>query len=330
MAPVKRELPSFDLQELAQIGAGVACQSLSDRLAKALECDGILYLTNFGISEEEFEEFRHVTRAIFDASPEEQEKYIVSGLPLRGLTKLEGESTAKVLCTGEHSDLCMKYSWGDAGAVPNVAPNDVFKAAWESTHDKMTAIAKQVLLCIAKVLDLTDVDALLNGDALTRHLRYPDVKEERCADKSDTVERMATHFDMTLLSVLCQTPCPNGFVSLQALIGDDWVPVPYVAGTLVVNFGAVLNAITNGRVLAAKHRVVAPPTELREGSSRESTVLFYMADPELLLKPLQGGNGGAVMCFGEPLPAEGMKAGAFLGQLLSRFKTDQPSPSVVA
>lgn len=320
------ELQVFDLEELSaqlagsdgEVGAATAA-----RFRSALEDQGFIYISNVGISDEEWTRFRDITHAYFHAPEEELQKGI-SKVPIRGLTRLEGDSTAKVVGTGEHTDLCMKYSMGISD---NVFPSARFREVWEDIFPRLSDIGLRILNCVAGALELNPqsgwADAVRDAEPVLRHLYYPDVKAERCAGNASTIERMAAHVDLDLMTLLCQTPCPNDFVSLQAHINGQWVGVPARPGTLVVNFGAVLSAITGGRVRAAKHRVISPPRALQEGSSRACSALFLLPRNDLWLTPLLRGDirGGDLEAeFGGELPPEGMSYKDFLGAALARFQ----------
>lgn len=103
---------------------------------------------------------------------------------------------------------------------------------------------------------------------------------------------MAAHNDLDILTLLHQTACPNGFVSLQAHVRERWMDVPTIEDTLVVNFGEVLACLTGSAVRATKHRVLAPPASLRLGSARTSTVCFFNPPGEFAITPFDSDFSG--------------------------------------
>ena len=124
-----------------------------------------------------------------------------------------------------------------------------------------------------------------------RFLQYPDVPAAACAGRPGNVDdRMAAHFDMDVITLLHQTPCDNGFVSLEARHGDTFYKVPAIRGTLVVNLGEIIRLLTGGRVRATVHRVVRPPLDLQHGSARDVTVFFQAPPLNAELRPLPFGD----------------------------------------
>ena len=72
--------------------------------------------------------------------------------------------------------------------------------------------------------------------------------------------------DFGFVTLLAQ----DGVAGLQAKnLAGEWIGVPPAEGTLVVNFGKLLERWTGGRVRATRHRVIAP------GAERFSIPFFY-------------------------------------------------------
>ena len=87
----------------------------------------------------------------------------------------------------------------------------------------------------------------------------------------------APHTDSGFVTLLAQ----DGVAGLQARSLDgDWIEVPPLEGTLVVNFGGVLEQWSAGRIRATEHRVVG------SGVERFSIPFFYEARADARIKPL--------------------------------------------
>jgi deacetoxycephalosporin-C synthase/deacetoxycephalosporin-C hydroxylase len=133
---------------------------------------------------------------------------------------------------------------------------------------------------------------------------FPDVPEDRCAERQPN--RMAPHYDLSIVSMIVQTPSPNGFVSLQVEIDGEFVEIPSRPGCVVVFCGSIAPLVSNGEIKAPQHRVVSPSLAQRIGSSRTSSVLFLRPKPDFtfsvpLAKSLGMGEDltGELATFGE-------------------------------
>lgn len=100
-----------------------------------------------------------------------------------------------------------------------------------------------------------------------RCVLYPDQPE---APEAHAL-RYGPHTDFSGFTILRQDAAPGG---LQVQIGDDWVDVTPVPGTLVINAGGLIQRWTNDRWVSNVHRVVNPPRDRTSGTRRLSIVLF--------------------------------------------------------
>ena len=87
----------------------------------------------------------------------------------------------------------------------------------------------------------------------------------------------AAHTDSGFITLLAQ----DGVSGLQARALDGrWIDVPPLEGTVVVNFGQVLEQWSAGRIRATEHRV------LGRGVERNSIPFFYEARADATIAPL--------------------------------------------
>jgi isopenicillin N synthase-like dioxygenase len=104
------------------------------------------------------------------------------------------------------------------------------------------------------------------------------------------------HADFGFVTLLAQ----DGVEGLQARMPDGaWVDVPPVEGTLVVNFGKLLERLTSSLIRATRHRV------LSVGRERFSVPFFYepRADARLMPLPVMGVEGLDSFVYGEHVRA---------------------------
>lgn len=266
MSTTRTTIPVISLTELRQ-------GRLEDELRRQVTSVGLFYLTDCGMSDEDHRPARDAAMELFkQASPEEKRTLRPANAGIRrGYSGLGAESTAIVTNTGDYSDYSMSFSMGSSD---NLFPSPGFKAVWTDYFDRLYRIAKE---SASRVISSTgtfdgDMDALLDCDPLLRLRYFPEVPPDRVAEVEPL--RMAPHYDLSIVTLIHQTTCSNGFVSLQADVAGQIVHLPPVPDSMVVVCGAVATLIAQGAIHAPKHHVAAPPAGLRLGSDRTSSVFF--------------------------------------------------------
>lgn len=222
----------------------------------------------------------------------------------RGFSPLGSESTARSTNTGDYSDYAMVYSMG---INDNMFPSAEFERIWKDYFDLFYRISQDAAKAVLRSMDVhlvADLDALVDCNPVLRYRHWPDVPEERCAELQPN--RMAPHYDLSIVSLIVQTPSPNGFVSLQVEVDGEFIGLPPRPGCVLVFCGSVAPLLTDGRIKAPQHRVVSPQLSQRAGSERASSVLFLRPRSEFtfsvpLAKSLGMATGlaGEVATFGE-------------------------------
>lgn len=84
-----------------------------------------------------------------------------------------------------------------------------------------------------------------------------------------TDQGVGPHYDAGFLTFLLQAS-PHPGLQVQNLTGD-WIDVPPIPGTFVVNIGKALEFVTQGLARATSHRVLSPPV----GSTPRYSVPFF-------------------------------------------------------
>jgi len=261
---------SIDIYELDALKQGVGL----DAFRKTLFERGVFYLRESELMRREHQKAKDIVMGLFEnASPEERAalKNMTPNIR-RGFSDLEAESTARITNGGEYTDYSMAYS---IGLSDNLFPSRAFEDIWTSYFDHFYATtqeaARSVLIAADAKLD-EDMDAFLDCDPLLRFRYFPEVPEERCAEQEP--RRMAPHYDLSIITTIQQTPCANGFVSLQVEVDGRYVDLPPIPGCMVVFCGAVAPLVTGGNIKAPRHQVVSPTIRQRVGSARTSSVFF--------------------------------------------------------
>ena len=184
---------------------------------------------------------------------------------------------------------------GDPLREPTPLPDEAVLPGWRSAiasyYRAMERVAESLLRSLARNLGLPaqHFDAAFHhGLSTLRLIRYPPRDAAELATVTDPgvwIDSQPTrryvvgapHTDSGFMTLLAQ----DGVAGLQArLRAGQWVDVPPLEGTLVVNFGQVLERWSAGRIRATEHRV------LGAGIERFSIPFFYEARAEALIAPL--------------------------------------------
>ena len=184
---------------------------------------------------------------------------------------------------------------GDPLREPSPLPSAQQLPGWRQAaggyYRAMERVAQLLMRSLARSLGLPAEyfdDSFRHGLSTLRLIRYPPRTAAELASVDDPAlwvrfegERRhlvgAPHTDSGFLTLLAQ----DGVAGLQASSRAGlWVDVPPLEGTLVVNFGQVLEQWSAGRIRATEHRV------LGSGRERFAIPFFYEARAEARIAPL--------------------------------------------
>jgi isopenicillin N synthase-like dioxygenase len=182
-------------------------------------------------------------------------------------------------------------------AVPGIGV--VLAAFHERLVDLQTRFLRIVAAGLRVAGDFFD-DILADGSHLTRAIHYPPIAH---APSTEYVWADA-HTDINLVTALPRATSRG----LQLKTPDGWLDVVPPEGHVVVNSGIMLERLSNGRIPAGVHRVIAGPGS---ASERFSVVQFCHPAPWFALSPLP-------TCVDEahPLRFGTIEAGALLDRVL--------------
>lgn len=196
----------------------------------------------------------------------------------------------------------------EATPLPEESVLPGWRAAAAAYYLAMERTGGALMRSLARGLGLPEAvfDTLFEGGISTLRLaRYPGRDTASMAGRDPAELRVQVegrsqwlvnvpHCDSGFVTLLAQ----NGVPGLQArLPGGEWITVPPSEGTLVVNFGKLLERWTGGRIRATEHRVVAL------GGERFSIPFFYepRVDAEIRPLPLPGAEPFAPFLYGDHL-----------------------------
>ncbi|XVE90466.1 hypothetical protein DITRI_Ditri20bG0080200 [Diplodiscus trichospermus] len=142
---------------------------------------------------------------------------------------------------------------------------------------KSEVVIKQLLQVLMKGLNVNEIDetkeSLLMGSMRTNLNYYP-----ICPNPELTVG-VGRHSDVSTLTILLQDQIGGLFV--RGNQGDNWIHVPPIKGSLVINVGDALQILSNGRYRSVEHRVVANGSK-----NRISVPIFVNPRPRDIIGPL--------------------------------------------
>ncbi|HET9107485.1 MAG TPA: 2OG-Fe(II) oxygenase family protein [Steroidobacteraceae bacterium] len=183
---------------------------------------------------------------------------------------------------------------GDPLREPSPLPAEEDLPGWRAAaaayYQAMERVATAIMRSLARSLGLRQgyFDASFErGLSTLRLLHYPPRSAEELATVDPEVWVQwhgtrryligAPHTDSGFVTLLTQ----DGVAGLQARARSGaWIDVPPLEGTLVVNFGQVLEQWSGGRIRATEHRV------LGSGRERFSIPFFYEARADAIIAPL--------------------------------------------
>jgi isopenicillin N synthase-like dioxygenase len=162
----------------------------------------------------------------------------------------------------------------------------------------MESLGANLMQALARGLGLKETvfdAAFRDGISTLRLIRYP----VRRMDDLDPALRVgagymlgAPHADSGFVTLLAQDGVAGLEVEDRA---GNWIGVPPTEGTLVVNFGKLLERWTGGKVRATKHRVVG------SGAERFSIPFFYEPAVDAVIAPLGLGDAFVPVAYGDHL-----------------------------
>jgi isopenicillin N synthase-like dioxygenase len=145
------------------------------------------------------------------------------------------------------------------------------REAYESYYRVMDSLAIDLMRLFALALDLPERYFDASVDRSISRLRVRNYPAPEIAPEPGQL-RAGAHSDYGSLTILKTEDRPGG-LQVQGKDGQ-WLDVPHVPGTFVVNIGDMLARWTNDRWVSTLHRVVNPPIDRLAESRRQSVVFF--------------------------------------------------------
>ncbi|OWP00641.1 hypothetical protein B2J93_5417 [Marssonina coronariae] len=168
---------------------------------------------------------------------------------------------------------------------PNVFPSSraEFQKRCETLHDELQNLSARLLELLAVALGkpVPFFNHYLDNSLSTlRLLHYPPVPETRQLDLICT-----PHTDSGILTLLHQDK--TGGLEVRNSEGE-WIPAPYIPGSLVVNIGDLMSKVSGGKWVATFHRVRSSKREGSKTRGRYSVPFFFEPGFNCVVESVEG------------------------------------------
>lgn len=252
------------------------------QLEHALINVGFLYLSNPPVSKSDTASVIGYAPKLFDLPQGAKDKISMVNSPhFLGYTRLGSELTKGRTDQREQYDFATRHVnrwkpgdpdylklWGPA-QWPDEEDLPGFQETFLRYIDQVADLSNEFVGFIAEAfrIDPRDMDVFFEKPDRMQHrakvVKYPTL------DDVSSDQGVGPHFDSGFLTFLLQASSHAG-LQVQNLSGD-WIDVPPIDGTFVVNIGKGLESVTRGLARATSHRVLSPS----KGSSPRYSVPFF-------------------------------------------------------
>ncbi|KAM3216368.1 1-aminocyclopropane-1-carboxylate oxidase 2 [Capsicum annuum] len=261
--------PIINLEKLNGTDRAATMEKIND----ACENWGFFELVNHGIPHEVMDTVEKLTKGHYKKCMEERFKELIAKKGLEGVeaevTDMDWESTfflrhLPVSNISEIPDLDGVYRYGIREVMRDFAK-------------RLEKLAEELLDLLCENLGLPKgylKNAFYGSKGPnfgTKVSNYPP------CPKPDLIKGLRAHTDAGGIILLFQDDKVSG---LQLLKGDQWIDVPPMRHSIVVNLGDQLEVITNGKYKSVMHRVIA-----QKDGTRMSLASFYNPGSDAVIYP---------------------------------------------
>lgn len=170
---------------------------------------------------------------------------------------------------------------------PNLWPEQPLglRSHWEQCYKELEDLGSTILHACALALGLPErwFEQHTDGHfSILSALHYP----AQIENPKPGQLRAGAHTDFDVLTIISTDDAPGGLQIMAA--SGNWVDVPWIPKTFVVNVGDLLARWSNDRWKSTLHRVVNPPRQLAQNSRRLTIGYFQQVNPRTLIEALPG------------------------------------------
>ena len=280
------QIPKIDISEIEEKEFS---RTLLQDFFSAYNKYGFGYIINHGIEKALIEQLFQVSKQ-FHSQPLSEKMRVALDHNHRGYiaintstdvnskladVKKPNQSESFMMMREDKSELPDVYLSG-----PNQWPKlENFKEVLEKYTFNMTKLGRNLMrlaLLSSGVKDLSVMQSLDTPTIWLRLLHYPPISKNSPSDLYGS----APHTDFGCLTILAQDEI--GGLQVQTREGE-WIDVPKLEGSFVVNVGDMLSRYTNGLLRSTPHRVIN-----KSGKERFSCPFFFDPHTNAVVQPLKG------------------------------------------
>ena len=280
------QIPKIDISEIEEKEFS---RTLLEDFFSAYNKYGFGYIINHGIEKTLIEQLFQVSKQ-FHSQPLSEKMRVALDHNHRGYiaintstdvnskladVKKPNQSESFMMMREDKSELPDVYLSG-----PNQWPKlENFKEVLEKYTFNMTKLGRNLMrlaLLSSGVKDLSVMQSLDTPTIWLRLLHYPPISKNSPSDLYGS----APHTDFGCLTILAQDEI--GGLQVQTREGE-WIDVPKLEGSFVVNVGDMLSRYTNGLLRSTPHRVIN-----KSGKERFSCPFFFDPHTNAVVQPLKG------------------------------------------
>nr|ABM74187.1 1-aminocyclopropane-1-carboxylate oxidase [Tripidium arundinaceum] len=261
---------SFPIIDMGLLG-GEERPAAMELLRDACENWGFFEILNHGISTELMDEVEKLTKDHYKRVREQR------FLEFASKTLKDAEGVKAENLDWESTFFVRHLPESNIAEIPDL--DDEYRRVMKRFAGELEALAERLLdlLCENLGLDKGYLARAFRGPSKGTPTFGTKVSSYPPCPRPDLVNGLRAHTDAGGIILLFQDDRVGG---LQLLKDGEWVDVPPMRHSIVVNLGDQLEVITNGRYKSVMHRVVAQPD-----GNRMSIASFYNPGSDAVIFP---------------------------------------------
>ena len=279
------KIETFDLLEFENANSHDK-KLYAKKIDNHLQKIGFLIIINHGISKTCLNNISLVLDIFFNQNENFKKRFQApyNGYPY-GYFVSESETLAKSIGNNTPPDLKESFNGGpirvpskniskeafDFCYLPTIWPEiENFKKYWEIYYNEMENLAKRLMSVFAISLNLKAnyFNKYINNPiSALRALNYPKITKKVLPNQ----QRAGEHTDYGSLTILNSL---NSIDGLQVKYEYDWIDVPDIENSFIINIGDLMARWTNDRWSSTLHRVVPK----NYSGSRKTLAFFHQPD----------------------------------------------------